>query len=77
MKDKIITSTTVTLQGDQEYKDAVALLARRKKMSMGKLIRLALEAQYGAELGELRSLFADSVTQKRQVNRKRDKAVVS
>ena len=48
---------SVSLHADKDYMDALSVLARRKNMSIGKLVRLAIDAQYSAELAAVTASF--------------------
>lgn len=54
------TGQTVPLRGNREYKDAFAILARKKQQPMSELVRDALDKVYGKEIERELSFFASS-----------------
>ncbi len=48
---------SISLQGNRNYKDAINILARRKGVSMGDIVREALDQVHGDELKEIEALF--------------------
>lgn len=64
-------TTTVPVYADQEFKDALRELAYRRRTSMSRLVRAALEDALGDELKAC--FFADSVALKQHKKRKDNK----
>jgi hypothetical protein len=48
----------LTCEGEPSYKEAVQIVAKRKKTTMMKLVRQALDATYGPEIAREMSFFA-------------------
>lgn len=76
-----MTTTAVSYAGDKKEVHALKLLAVRRGISIGKLVRDAVYAQYGAEmaeaLDELESFFANGGSQTNQmVSTQEMKAIV-
>ena len=59
---------SVSLYGDEDYKQALAHLAVRRKTKVGKLIREAIDRMYGSEISEIIAFFTPDETEMSQVN---------
>jgi hypothetical protein len=65
-----MASTTVSVEGDLTYRDALAMLARSRGTTIAKMVREALDTTYGDEIGSYDSFIrATSGTRKRQNKR--------
>lgn len=49
---------TYAVYGKRSFRDALKLVASRRKSSMSKLIHEAVIAQYGKEISEIEKIFA-------------------
>jgi hypothetical protein len=66
------TSTNISLRGDREYVNALAVLAKREGTSIGVLVRRALDEKYGESLQSISALFfADAETKMSQMEQSR------
>lgn len=56
------TTVSVSLKGDKEYIQTLGLLAKRKGVTIGELVREATDTVFGADLDRLTSaiFFAES-----------------
>lgn len=61
-----LKSTSVSVRGDREYVNTLRALAARRGITLAELTRRALDTQYGAEVEEISSFFANSVASKQQ-----------
>lgn len=50
-------TTSISIQADRVYIEAMRVLAMRRETTMAALVREALDALYGKELTEIRRLF--------------------
>lgn len=51
-------TTAIPVEGDRDYAAGLREFARRKGTTIAKVVRDALDEQYGSELGEVVALFA-------------------
>lgn len=64
------TTPTIPVNGDEIFKAALKELAYRRRTSMAKLVRAALETQYGTDLQDC-IFFAQGVALKQQTSNKK------
>jgi hypothetical protein len=69
-----MASTTVSIQGDKTYRDALSALARKKGKTMAEMVRDAVDARYGGELKPFLIFFAEGVADGKQSEPKGDKS---
>jgi hypothetical protein len=63
----------MTCEGEPSYKEAVQIVAKRKKTTMMKLVRQALDATYGPEIARELSFFVSGDNSGNQSVTKRSK----
>ena len=62
-----MASTTVSVEGDLTYRDALAMYARQNRTTMAKVVRAALDATFGNDIAIVADYIrATSGTRKRQ-----------
>ena len=59
-------STNITVEGDRDFVNAMAIIARQKQTTVAALVRTAIEKAYKKELEEVRPFFEKSAPQKHQ-----------
>lgn len=55
-----MATTNVSCEGDRQYVETLGMLAKKRRVSIGRLVRAAIDKEYGAELirvEKLSSLF--------------------
>lgn len=66
------STSTIPVNGGPEFKAALKELAYQRRTSMAKLVRSALEAQFGEDLQKC-LFFAESVASKQQSSNESNK----
>jgi hypothetical protein len=65
-KERDMPHTAISLQGDSEYKAKLSLLAKVKGLTVGQLVRIALDAQFGSEMDSATLFFESGGSQMKQ-----------
>lgn len=66
-------STNITVEGDRDFVNAMAIIARQNQTTVAALVRAALEKAYKKELEEVRPFFEKRAPQKHQTMQRRSK----
>lgn len=57
---------SVSIKGDRDFTTMLRTIARKRKTTVGQLVRDAVDQHYGTDLAQLSSFFEDSVASKQR-----------
>lgn len=66
-------STNITVEGDRNFVNAMAIIARQRKTTVAALVREALNKTFKKDLDEVLPFFEDRAPQKHQTMQGRSK----